>query len=274
MGSEYQFSRIDHCQFAGGRTQGLDFWDIRLRSYTRDIRNGGGCPTDDPINALDDKAGSSVANSQRTCFVIPPETTGAVNALGESAAEALAACKKRCRGLTKWLCDGINVVPLEAPELLLFTNTSVNDRGIPWGKGGASFHSHQQLGWLLSCPSFPPHAHTKLTLAPHTHIRAVTSPHIIPVGCLPRATRKTAMRTASSTSSRRSELIHLSATRSKRQAFASLRRTGRWLRRTCTTKCGTRRATYSSRCASSLASPQRCALHPRPPCPRTRCATT
>ena len=190
-----------------------------------------------------------------------------------SAAEALAACKKRCRGLTKWLCDGINVVPLEAPELLI-TNTSVNDRGIPWGKGGASFHSHQQLGWLLSCPSFPPHAHTKLTLAPHTHIRAVTSPHIIPVGCLPRATRKTAMRTASSTSSRRSELIHLSATRSKRQAFASLRRTGRWLRRTCTTKCGTRRATYSSRCASSLASPQRCALHPRPPCPRTRCATT
>lgn len=174
MGSEYQFSRIDHCQFAGGRTQGLDFWGIRLLPVTRDVRNGGGCPTDDPVNALDDQGSRSVANSQRTCFVIPPEIPGAVNAVGENAAEALAACKKRCRGLSKWLCDGINVVPLEAPELVLFTNTSVNDRGIPWGKGGASVVLVKcSAARLLLCPSshrtcicahtlHPSHAETRL----------------------------------------------------------------------------------------------------------------
>jgi hypothetical protein len=112
------FSRIDHCQYGGGRMQAIDF-EVARRSDAI------------PAGECHDVHVSDWRTNQRTCFVIPP-SGGAVparNANSETAEEALAACQYRCLH-TGTSCVGINVVPITAPPLLRFTD--VSERAMPW----------------------------------------------------------------------------------------------------------------------------------------------
>lgn len=71
--------------------------------------------------------------------MIPPD--GAVNALGETADEALTACQSRCTNLHLGRCVGVNVLPLTPPPLVIFTEMSGDnggERGIPYGVGNCN----------------------------------------------------------------------------------------------------------------------------------------
>jgi hypothetical protein len=87
---------------------------------------------------------------KRLCFVIPPED--GVNALGETAAQALAACQERCAvdfaGAPGTIgCAGVNVIPIDLPAEVRFRDattakagtydwaggTKTTDHNIPWG---------------------------------------------------------------------------------------------------------------------------------------------
>ena len=115
--------------------QGLDFDGIIWWQYSHLLQ--GGCPNTDAL--WSGSPYSAPPNSQRQCFVIPPD--GAVNALGETADEALTACQSRCTNLHLGRCVGVNVLPLTPPPLVIFTEMSGDnggERGIPYGVGNCN----------------------------------------------------------------------------------------------------------------------------------------
>ena len=145
LGTQQHYSRIDHCQFGGGRMQAINFLGIgdrddalqRTCSASSDYAWANGAT---PIQ------GGGGTKRYRTCYVIPP--AGATNFLGETQSEAIAACQNRCDFFGSG-CVGVNVVPQIAPTAVFFQNESRNtgsqafdafggERAVPYGHGNCN----------------------------------------------------------------------------------------------------------------------------------------
>ena len=148
LGSTLVYSRIDHAVFSQGRcTQNMDFSDWNARS---DSLPQGQCSAKPlPVNP------SSSSNADvRLCYVIPPSgPANLTNFLGESHEEALDACKARCTRLGG-SCEGLNVVPMQAPPAVLYTDVlrpldaGSSERAIPFGNSNcAQSCLDRETGW-------------------------------------------------------------------------------------------------------------------------------
>ena len=132
LGTEIGYSRIDHAQLSGGRVvqnMGWGILDIRTDSLPQ-----GTCSSIPPVNGGHDRL---PLYDIRTCYVIPPENK--TNFVGETHAAALEACQSRCTSLGPAWCDGVNVVPMIAPDGVFFSDENVplssggSERAIPYG---------------------------------------------------------------------------------------------------------------------------------------------
>ena len=127
--NSYVFNRMDHAQFS---LQYMDYTYFLTQSTT--LANG--VCSDNPITQ---------ASVLRTCFVVPPE--GGKNALGETAEQAVAACRDRCIGLGSG-CIGVSVVPIDQPPPVRFRSTNapyagttswpVTETNVPWGQSNCN----------------------------------------------------------------------------------------------------------------------------------------
>ena len=89
---------------------------------------------------------------KRLCFVIPPED--GVNALGETAAQALQACQDRCAvdfatapGTIG--CYGVNVIPIDLPAEVRFRDATTGKPGTNDWDGGVKTTDHN-IPWGIS----------------------------------------------------------------------------------------------------------------------------
>lgn len=123
--NSYVFNRMDHTQFS---LQYMDYTSFLSQSTNL----AQGVCSDIPITS---------ASALRMCIVVPAE--GGVNALGETAEQAVAACTDRCLALGP-TCLGVSVVPIDQPAAVRFrsantpyagtTSWPVTETNIPWGK--------------------------------------------------------------------------------------------------------------------------------------------
>ena len=145
----FEYGRIDHCLYGGGIVRSMNFPPI-TEKYCPYGANRQGCSVN--FNqALPSGACATSISDVRQCFVVPPH--GATNRLGETRAEAIAACTARCTATgskgnfesNEQKCAGVNVVPLDIPDVITFKKqSSSRSTTIPFGISNCT-SSHYKL---------------------------------------------------------------------------------------------------------------------------------
>ena len=134
----FTYGRIDHCLYGGGIVRSMNFPPI-TEKYCPYGAGRQGCSVDFDA-ALPSGACATSISDARQCFVVPPH--GATNRLGETRSEAIAACTARCTTTgskgefesNEQKCAGVNVVPLDIPDVITFKNgSSSRSTTIPFG---------------------------------------------------------------------------------------------------------------------------------------------